>query len=87
MGNLHGHQEEARYRLTGLEHASWAPNAWTVVEEWERGVEVDEDEVSLYGEVVEEAEDTNGKVGAMEEEDKALCWVRANPMQEFSVDE
>jgi hypothetical protein len=86
MGDVHGCQEEARYCLTGLEHASWGPDAWTVVEEWERGVEVDEDEGSSDGEVAEEAENTNSEVDGMEDKDKALCWVRANPMQKSSID-
>jgi hypothetical protein len=34
-----------------------------------------------------ETEDAEIEVDAMEEENEALCWVRANPMQESSVDE
>jgi hypothetical protein len=53
-----------------------------VVVEWDGGVEVDEDGGSSDGEVAEEAEDTDGEVEAMEEEDEALCCVQANPMWE-----
>jgi hypothetical protein len=38
-----GEQREMGHRVTVLEHASYAPDVWTVVEDWERGVEQDKE--------------------------------------------
>jgi hypothetical protein len=47
-----------------LEHVSHAPDAWTVVEDWERGVE-DDSKVERELEMGEEEEEE--EVDAMEE--------------------
>jgi hypothetical protein len=64
ISEVAGEQREAAHRVTVLEHGSFAPDAWTVVEEWERGVEEESEvEDELLGEEDEEGEE----VDAMEE--------------------
>jgi hypothetical protein len=55
-----------------------------VIEEWERAVEVDGGNGSS-----EEGDGLQGEeeVNEMEEEDEALCWVYAHPIQESKVEE
>jgi hypothetical protein len=65
VSEVAGEQREMGQRVTVLEHASYAPDAWTVVEDWERGVE-EASEVEGELEIGEEDEE-DVDVDAMEE--------------------
>jgi hypothetical protein len=68
VSEVAGEQREMTQRVTVLEHASYAPDAWTVVEDWERGVE-EASEVEGELELGEEDEEEE-EVDAMEERDQ-----------------
>jgi hypothetical protein len=69
VSEVAGEQREMGQRVTVLEHASYAPDAWTVVEDWERGVE-EASEVEGELEIGEEDEE-DVDVDAMEERGEA----------------
>ena len=80
MGEMVGAGLEVEDRVTSLEHRSWGPDAWTVVDDWEQRLEREDGEVE---EQVDEEEEEGTDVDVMEEpEDEAQAWVRAHPMQE-----
>jgi hypothetical protein len=65
VSEVAGEQCEMGHRVTVLEHVSYAPDAWTVVEDWERGVE---EASKVEGELeIGEEEEEDEEVDAMEE--------------------
>jgi hypothetical protein len=68
ISGVAGEQCEVVQRVTVLEHGSFAPDAWTVVDEWERGVDEESQvEDKLLG---EEDQEEGEEVDAIEEREE-----------------